>query len=297
MERWNLKQKIIFTFAVIVFISTTIISFIISLPKFKIDFIRELFIPSPITVFNKTDNTTQKYLYNNEITTEKKNYQISFNSNKIYTANTSSLEISNDSITISSGLFFLDITNPISVNLGQTEVTLNQGVKAIYSSTDQSIIFVSGSEIINNKQVQKDQEVQWIVDTLKIKDFDRSNYTTNYELSSLLITLKSFNVLPDELKYLTPPSITDIVPEDNSIITTSNITIYGISTNAQKIIFENQNYDVENDGSFSINVKLEEGINKFKITAVDTYNNRKDFIITYTKTCVTGNLDNEMICN
>lgn len=106
-------------------------------------------------------------------------------------------------------------------------------------------------------------EGDMVQDKIKLYSFD------DYKEILLIFSIK---------KDIVPPEI--IFNIDNEIITNkAEIFVEGTVEKDAKVIFQNKEVELKEDGSFKIFLELKEGDNIFKFTAIDKASNKKDFII------------------
>jgi cytoskeleton protein RodZ len=69
-----------------------------------------------------------------------------------------------------------------------------------------------------------------------------------------------------------PPQITISSPKENEIFKTNDIIISGKTNSDNKVLINNQNITVEQDGSFNQKIEIHSGINKINIKAINKRN-------------------------
>jgi len=110
-------------------------------------------------------------------------------------------------------------------------------------------------------------EGEKIVDKLRIYSFD------DYKEVEIIFSIK---------KDTTPPEIIFNI-ENNLITNKKEIFIEGKTEKDAKVLFENKEIKINEDGSFKVLVQLNEGDNLFKFTAIDMFQNRKDYTLKITR--------------
>lgn len=102
-----------------------------------------------------------------------------------------------------------------------------------------------------------------ILDKIKIYSFD------DYKEIEIRFSIKKDTIPPEIIFNI----------ENNLITNKIELFIEGKTELDARVLFENKEIEVKEDGSFKVFVKLNEGENIFKFTAIDKAGNRKDYSI------------------
>jgi DNA-binding beta-propeller fold protein YncE len=127
--------------------------------------------------------------------------------------------------------------------------------------------FDGKEEIVGSIDTKDFNEGDKILDKIKIYSFD------DYKEIEIRFSIK---------KDLIPPEIIFSI-ENNLITNKTEIFIEGKTEIDAKVYFDNKLIELKEDGSFKVYVKLDEGDNIFKFTAIDKAGNRKDYTIKITR--------------
>lgn len=134
-----------------------------------------------------------------------------------------------------------------------------------------------------------------VLDFFKENDAEKINYfkpVKKRKINIVLTTEKLINVgflaliicfiLFVVINYnnnISAPKLQIIKPENNSIVEVDLLDIFGLTDKDAKLKLNNDDIQILPDGNFSTSIKLSEGINNFKFTAINPYNRETSYVL------------------
>jgi len=203
---------------------------------------------------------------NNVIITEKNN------SNNYVAINSLNWKMNVDrNLYIKDTLMYLNISQPISLNIYSNVILLEKGFHGIYDSNSNKLIVIEGQIKYNNIVINSNNYLDL---SLNIKKpFDRNIFINDEKYKALYEIAKKNNILSSEILDLTTPTIENLSISDGQETYDEQIEISGKTEKNSKIFINDENMPQNIDGTFKITKPLKNGDNIFIIKIIDNSNN------------------------
>lgn len=78
---------------------------------------------------------------------------------------------------------------------------------------------------------------------------------------------------------ISAPKLQILKPDNNSIVDADLLDVFGVTDKDAKLKLNNDEIQILPDGNFSTSIKLSEGINNFKFTAINPYNRETSVVL------------------
>ena len=125
----------------------------------------------------------------------------------------------------------------------------------------------------------KNQELIYKNSLKNIKVIVTPRLLAYFALSVFVLSLFGYITL-QLASFAGSPALKIITPENNIVLEADSVDIRGITDNGTMLSVNNENIPVTNDGSFSLNLKLHQGVNIVKVKAMNKTKKESSQILT-----------------
>lgn len=274
MRHLNFNQKLLVFLIFVVFITANVITLIIALPKFEFAKNTNLKVDTYNTSgekvkTNKLDYKTQHNFFDGNIAASEKDKF------RLFSNTPASFQYDNSAnvLTINRGIIYLKINSEVKLSIEGQLVLLPADFDGIFNSSGQTLTIISGELNEGSIKVQENQILYWFSNSFEVERFDRSNFSNDPSLKSLLDFTKKQNSLASKLDDLVPPNLLITSHENNFESQTFELEIEGITEKDANLRINSKEVDIASRGNFTYELELEEGENIINFEAEDSSGN------------------------
>ncbi|MFQ5492770.1 MAG: CAP domain-containing protein [Candidatus Dojkabacteria bacterium] len=209
---------------------------------------------------------------------------ISYNDNTLYTASPGELIWNSDKeLKIIKGITYLEIDRKQTILVGNKEIQMQKGLKALYIPESKRLITVDGKvEIRGDTSIGRNRRITVTGGKFQIDDFKRENLSGADIWKEFLSQLETVIELPDELKDTSGPKLKILSPTTKQT-ENSKITIKGETEPGSAVRVNGTALVVDENGVFKKAFKVKNGTNTFTVLSIDSSGNNTKKIVTITK--------------
>lgn len=177
-----------------------------------------------------------------------------------------------DSIKVTSGNIHLQAPGTIYLVLGEDQFTLINA-EIILSLDTQQLIVLSGRVTTPNATAVERNHTINLSYNYSVSPLDRSILNSEPSITYLIVVMSEHQDLTPSLLDITPPVISDITPNPNTISTADKVFISGKTEIGAQVDINASPAAVNESGEFALELPLSLGENTFTISSTDAAGN------------------------
>lgn len=182
---------------------------------------------------------------------------------------------------VSQGIGYLKTLESMTLIMGNLKLSLPKNFVGIYNGNSQSLIIIEGELEIGSESYSQNYLVYNFRDKFETEKIDRTIFSEDQNLSSLLEFVKSKTVVSKNLEDLVPPNLIVTFPNNEEKLASEQIQIKGKTEKNAILKINGIEVEVNSDGSFEYKVKLQEGLNNFSLESADEFENKNFLDVSY----------------